>query len=491
MAPSPGNGQFDSLPAALSPSPSLITTFHRTPTLKTYSKRVPHNTEGPSTKKIPVEDPIPVNFPPQAKKRRLKDPSPANSAPVKKVKGTTIQSYFKPLQTSSSPITKPASSLPSDPLEPTSTPPSSPPTRSSPSIETPRQPQKRPKRRLTTRPALAPLLNMSSQGISDSGYDDSSYSDGPLLGREPRHTPNTEGKNENGSNNPSGSSLNVARPSTQNLYQTQLDMGVPATKRCQVCGMHYNATLAHDRRLHDKYHSGIVEAKQPKNVSAGINLWEKYDGTNHHLIRVIDHRASAALKDAARKAIDATVPQLGGWDQQYNHRDLWALITNPDDEHDLNEVPRYKIYLYLINFEVFGVLLVERIAVGVLYYSGPVIYNKEGRIPEEVVRDSPLDETQEFVYADEKYDCYMGIDRIWVRREMHRNGYARQLLNHALSTFIPGMTVSKAQISFSQPTLLGREFASSYCRGVFKDGLFLTDLGHNLPRVQDGILHSS
>jgi ESCO1/2 acetyl-transferase/zinc-finger of acetyl-transferase ESCO len=333
---------------------------------------------------------------------------------------------------------------------------------------------------------------MSSQDSSDSGYDESLYSDDYSLGSEPRRAAKPEGKDEHGSNNSSrsGSRSNVSGPSTQNLHQTQLDMGVPAIKHCKDCGMDYNTTLASDRRHHDKYHRGIVEAKQPNNVPAGVNLMETYDGTERQLIRVIDYRAPAVLKTAAQKALDATDPVLGGWDEQYNHRDLWALITNPRDETDPNEVPRYKLYLYLVNLDVVGVLLVERIAVGRLYYSGPVIYNENGKIPEEVVKDCSPGETQQFIFNDEKYKCHMGIDRIWVHPNMRRKRIASQLLDSARQSFVPGITIRRDEISFSQPTLLGRELASKYCAGVFKDGLFLTDIRQPFNRVQDGMLHS-
>ncbi|KAH8770686.1 hypothetical protein F5882DRAFT_441951, partial [Hyaloscypha sp. PMI_1271] len=93
----------------------------RMPALKTYSKRVKYHTEEPPSKKRRVEEPLPVTLSPR----------------VKKPEGSTIQSYFRPLQRSSSPsttrvphrastalehISSPKYQLPSDSLEHTSPP---------------------------------------------------------------------------------------------------------------------------------------------------------------------------------------------------------------------------------------------------------------------------------------------------------------------------------------------------------------------------------
>jgi ESCO1/2 acetyl-transferase/zinc-finger of acetyl-transferase ESCO len=475
----------------------LTASFHRTLSLKTYSRRVNHNTDEPPSKKQRVEEPLPVTPPPP----QVKNPN-----------GGTIQSYFKTLQPSASPApsrtphlssdsyehtstttTRP-SQLSSDPLEPTSTPPSSPPPRSEPTIGYPRKSQKRPKRRLTTRPVLAPIINMSSQDASDYGKDGGIESSalshlGPSSTIGPADSTNSEGQDQNESNNPSlpSSHSSVASLATKRFYQTQLDVGIPAMRTCKDCGMQYNTTLEEDRQSHEDYHDGILETKQPSGVPSGVNLMDKYVGDARHLIRVMDHRASASLKEHAIKALLFSWNDLGG--VLPTSDDLWSLTANPQNKDHPNKVPRYKLYTYLVNLHVVGVLLVERIAKGGIYYKGPFIYTEHGKVDDEFVGHYAPDEDQEFVYADNPYPCYMSIDRIWVRNDMRKRGIASQLVDHARQSFIPGLTISKKEISFSGVTDMGRKFAGGYCEGVFDEGPFLTDLRQPFRWVKEGIFH--
>ncbi len=238
--------------------------------------------------------------------------------------------------------------------------------------------------------------------------------------------------------------------------------------------MQYNTTLAEDRRSHEKYHNGVIKAKQSKTVPTGVNLMDKYVGNARHLIRVIDQRGSGALKQGAEKALEATRHDLGGW--IFSPQKLWAEITNPHNKKDPNPVPHYKIYLYLINLQVVGLVLAERIARGGAYHHGPVIIDdNDGThslgVPEHVGQE------QEFIYGDVEYKCYMSIDRIWTRRDLRRKGIATLLVDYARQSFVPGLSLSKEQIAFSRPTSAGREFAKKYCEDVsFKRGPFLSDL---------------
>jgi hypothetical protein len=475
----------------------LTASFHRTPSLKTYSRRVNHSTGEPPSKKQRVEEPRSVTPPPPQ---------------VKKLKGGTIQNYFKPLQHLSSPApsrtphlssdshehmsttTTRSSQLSSDPLKPTSTLPPSPPPRLEPTIGYPRKSQKRPKRRLTTRPALEPIVNMSSQDASDYGKDVSIESSAPshyvsssTIG--PADSTSIEGQNQNESNNPSPQSFhsNVAGSSTKHFYQTQLDVGVPAMRVCKDCGMQYNTTLEDDRQNHERYHDGILEAKQPTGVPSGVNLMDKYVGDARHLIRVMDHRAPTSLKEHAYNALVLSHDDLGGVLPISD--DLWSLKSNPQNMGDLNKVPRYKLYAYLVNLHVVGVLLVERIAKGGIYCKGPFIYTEHGKLGDEFVGHCSPGEDQEFVCADNAYPCYMSIDRIWVRSDMRKKGIASQLVDHARQSFIPGLTISKKEISFSGVTDMGRKFAEGYCDGVFDEAPFLTDLRQPFHWAKDGNFH--
>lgn len=110
------------------------------------------------------------------KKRQLEQiddlPTAAGSAPSKKQKLLGIRNFFKPLPRSSSPPKPQASALiSSDSIEPSesSTPPSSPPDTENFPLAYAKKSQRKQPRRLTTRPALEPLEDMS--------YHRSQYSD--------------------------------------------------------------------------------------------------------------------------------------------------------------------------------------------------------------------------------------------------------------------------------------------------------------------------
>jgi hypothetical protein len=492
------------------------------PALKTYSKRVKYHKEEPPSKKRRAEEPLPVALSPR----------------VKKPEGSTIQSYFRPLQRSSSPsttrvphrasaalehISSPRYQLPSDSLEhtspsrtrssqlssdtlePTSTPPSSPPPRVEPSVEHARKSQKRRKRRLKSRPVLTPILNMSTQGASGHGSDDGTEFNDVLGGvissgisppwtakieGQDQHTANplprakphstisslsTQGASDHNSDgatkhndHPDGvtassigpvdsasimgqdehatnprfrttSHSSVAGSSIQKLHQTQLDMGAPAIKACKGCGMHYNTTLDGDRRNHTKYHNGIVQAKQLQSDPYGVDLEVDYIGADRHTIREYDYRIQDIHKDRAYKALQLASHDLGGIIPTAD--ELWSLIANPQNKNDQNQVPRFKLYLYLINMDPVGLLLAERIAGGGDYYFG--------------VFPSPSNKT-----------VYMCVERIWVREDMRRKRVASRLVDKARTCFIRGLYCRKLEYAFSRPTELGRKFADSYVKSL-------------------------
>ncbi|KAN0101562.1 ESCO1/2 acetyl-transferase domain containing protein [Hyaloscypha variabilis] len=433
----------------------------RPPALKTYSKRVNQHPEEPPSKKRRVEEPTPVNIPPR----------------VKKTTGGTIQSYFKPLQRSSSPsATRPpylssdplehisstiASQLSSDTLEPLSTPPSSPRAKSESTIEYPRRSQKRPKRRLTTRPVLDPIINMSTQGayhlVSDDGTKSKDHPNAGLssangsnnaakIAGQDEHQGIALSRPEADSNTIQFTKQNLPRATSgsasgiiaQKLLQTQLDVGVPAITVCKECGMQYNTTLKEDQRNHEKYHDHLYcKVNQPMAIAAGVNLMNKYVERQCHDIRRVDHRVSDNHKEKAYRALELTLRDLEGVIPTSD--ELWSLIKNPRNERDPNQVPRYMLFLYLIDLQPVGVLLAERVASGDEHYHSARELMKQGEV-------------------------YMCVDRIWVREDMRRKGIASQLVTMARYHFVPGVSLSKMQFVFSHPTGMGREFADAYIK---------------------------
>jgi GNAT superfamily N-acetyltransferase len=286
------------------------------------------------------------------------------------------------------------------------------------------------------------ISSISTQGASDHGSDGGTkhndHPDGVPASSIGHVDPaSIEGQDKHATNSRfrTTSHSSIAGSSIQKLHQTQLDMGAPAIKACKECGMHYNTTLDGDRRNHTKYHNGIVQAKQLHSVQFGVDLEVDYIGADRHTIREYDYRIQDIHKDRAYKALQLASHDLGGIIPTPD--ELWSLITNPQNKNDRNQVPRFKLYLYLINMDPVGLLLAERIAGGGDYYFG--------------VFPSPSDKT-----------VYMCVERIWVREDMRRKGVASRLVDKARTCFIRGLCCRKLEYAFSRPTELGRKFADSY-----------------------------
>jgi len=202
--------------------------------------------------------------------------------------------------------------------------------------------------------------------------------------------------------------------------------------------MQYNTTLKEDQRNHDKHHDRLyAKIQQPTTLKAGVKLMQKFVEDTIHEIRGIDHRVSGAHKKKAYMALEVTSRDLEGVIPIPD--ELWSLITNPQNEKDPNQVPRYKLFLYLIDLQPVGVLLAERMGSKGDYYHSDPEFMKEG-------------------------DIYMCVDRIWVREDMRRKGVASSLVTMARKNFVPGLSLSKMQFAFSHPTGMGREFADAYIK---------------------------
>lgn len=122
-----------------------------------------------------------------AKRRVVDDTFPAagSAPPTKKAKFSGIHNYFKPLPRSSSPVVNSSSTLQSsDSIGPPEdiTPPSSPPLAEDAIPVYERKSQKRQRRRLTTRPALEPLNNMSYHSNRSYFDDDDRQSFSEIIG---------------------------------------------------------------------------------------------------------------------------------------------------------------------------------------------------------------------------------------------------------------------------------------------------------------------
>lgn len=297
---------------------------------------------------------------------------------------------------------------------------------------------------------------MSAQRASDHGSGDGTKSSdqpspaaSPIIGSA--GPVKIEGQDELGTDLASRIIVisNAAVPNTQNLHQSQLDMGVPSMKICKECGMHYNTTLEGDRKNHDKHHKAMFQVKQLQIVPIGVNLMVDYISDACHIVREIDYRVPDMHKDRAYKALQLASNDLGGVIP--TPEELWSLIVNPQNKNDRRRVPRFRLYLYLIDFDPVGLLLAERVSGEGDYYHGVMPFWHDW---EHVKR------------SDEggKKALYMCIERVWVRKDMRRKRIATRLVSKARGSFVPGLHLSRKEFAFSRPTEVGREFADAYCR---------------------------
>lgn len=250
--------------------------------------------------------------------------------------------------------------------------------------------------------------------------------------------------------------------------------------------MQFNSTLAEDRKSHDKFHKADHNnkaAKQPVNPEGVVNLMDTYVDGAHHQIRVIDCHSPDLIKEHAKKVFSVSDNDLGRL--VIHDHELWREIPDPHNPTDPNKVPQYKLYLYLIDYEVVSYIQAERIRAAGEYYYGQLQYTSEGW---DDYAMAGIEEDQEFVYADTPYKVYMSVERVWTRADKRRQGLASKLIDYARKDFVTGLELSKKEIAFSRPTTMGNFFAKAYTHGAFETPMILSNLDVPCPVVFEGCL---
>lgn len=251
-------------------------------------------------------------------------------------------------------------------------------------------------------------------------------------------------------------SATVTSTRRRKTQQALLDLSTSAFVECKVCKMQYNKTDKGDRNAHDRFHVEFVNGKQSKaNNSAVVVYAESFSGevcgrkksslAGHHEICIIDRSSPVELRTQSQAALELSYKDMDG--VSFLPEELWSEIPNPHNVEDKNSVGRFKIFTYHINREIAAVLLAERVAVGVEQVNGK--------------------------FSPRRRRVYLGVERVWVKKNFRRQGLGTRLLDIARDTFICGLVLSKKQIAFSAPTNEGAKFAQAYCRGSFPEATFL------------------
>lgn len=395
--------------------------------MKTYSRRVNSNSDGPSNKRKHVEELAEVELPP--------------SKP--KIARRSIQDYFKPKQIaspspSSSAVLKGSSS---DPVEPNSTPPSSPPAKFADAAQ---RLKERPKRRLSTRPNFQRLTHASTPSSDAETDDHGSTSTQETVSRQP------------------------LKPVAANLQQVQLDLGVSAMKQCKACGMEYNSTNTEDRKLHDNYHKRKLKGTQPMRAPYGLVLkTTQIDGESHE-IRMLDCRGPVQSRVHFEQALETMYADLSG--DEISSEDLWSEIPNPIKSSILSKAPRFTIFMLLVDRTPAAILVAERITQG-----GGYLDDFRSSQPE--ANGTGGNNSKAYGKPDIVKPAMMSVERIWVDRERRRKGLASTLINHARKVLIPGLEIRRSQVAFSWPTSMGRALATWFSLGQHDEAIpFLVNL---------------
>jgi hypothetical protein len=380
----------------------------------------------------------------------------------------------------------------SDLLEHESTPPSSPPAKFSDPVAKSQQAQKRPRRRLKSRPTLPSISDISSKhrfASQDADEPDSNKAiiRGISITKESnRH----QGQREipvspNATTSPAVIAIARGHQSerARTFTQVQLDLGQRKFEQCKDCRFLWNPSINEEEDRHKAVHTDWLFGKRSR-FSPGHVLLDEYRDKDHIHIEIVDLHSPEKHKLQAEESLRSACEDMGGL--CVTSEALWKEMPNPQHPSDPNLVPQYKILLYFVNRRSAAVLLAKRISFGGLYYHGPIIFDEHG-----AVNPSEDSQTQEWVSEDQKVACWMSVDLIWVRTKYQRKGRATEMVDAARTHFIAGLQVKKRQIAFSRLTDKGVKFARKYCKDSGLGTDFLVDLGDAASVIRDGKLVQS
>lgn len=315
------------------------------------------------------------------------------------------------------------------------------------------KPQKRARRRLTTKVSKPSIPTMS-------------FEPGPSSRADNKHPSTSTNKGSAMSaNTASSSTLGGHTRSNNGQMVFDSSLGLTTSVECSECKMHFNSAIQTDVAIHEKHHKDYLNEKGIK--SRGRTIWEHPLNAGDAVV-VVDRNTTAGSKAFAMKVLEQTREDMGG--DGYN-QELWTMI--PEKLNSQRDVPRYKVYIYFKNKAAVAVLLAERIFEAGLFYSGATTHDAQGPWPAGV--KAPKDHKyQEYANKDETRVAYLMVDRIWTKQCFRRQGLATKLIDLARDgDFMPAYSIPRKEVAFSWPTHLGEKFASQYQRACFKDTAFL------------------
>lgn len=194
---------------------------------------------------------------------------------------------------------------------------------------------------------------------------------------------------------------------------------------CQTCGSVYSKGDPQDEAMHNIQHTGLLERLKHQGWTK-----ERVVATYPEGGRVISIRPG----DDARwwkKAEDV----LGIVDRDLGFSEVG--IRAPD---------RTKIFLFVADKKIVGLLLAEQISQGF-----QIIPPTEGD-----------EKRQVYCCSETPQPVLVGISRIWVLADYRRKGVASYMVDCMRVAFFVDKYLAEKEFAFSDPTLNGIEFASKY-----------------------------
>lgn len=242
--------------------------------------------------------------------------------------------------------------------------------------------------------------------------------------RKSKTTPNIVNKSRSSS---SASKRTRPSPSRKKLFSSSeqyfLDFGQKDFEayKCAVCGMMYNRGELEEERTHDNYHDKFVNSIKVHDWKYAQVVAQFLDG---HVLRVVATSPAYMLRKV-NELFEVADMELG------IHQDVRSSISATT------------VVLIFVSQH-------KRIA-GFVAAEGIVAANR-------LISDQPT-----LLASTDDEPATVGIARIWTHPNYRRQRIATRLLDTLLAHFQPDQApVSREVLAFSDPTLLGNNFAKKY-----------------------------
>jgi len=195
--------------------------------------------------------------------------------------------------------------------------------------------------------------------------------------------------------------------------------------QCRTCGAVYTKGNVEDESSHNKTHNAMNEKLKFIGWKKERKCFEDLDGR----IVIVQPGDARHMWSKVNDVISVIDKDLGFSEP--------GKIRNPE---------KTKAFLYIIEKKVVGCTLAEAIESGFRV------------IPE---TDGPVNS---YTCSTTAQNVQVGISRIWVLNDHRKRGIATKLVDSVRNFFILGQLIKQDELAFSDPTMNGMDFASSYMK---------------------------